>query len=266
MAVPDIDPNYVEGRLADREVAWPRPVVVAVLGSTNADLLARAADGLPEGSVLVADEQTAGRGRMGRSWASAPGAGLWCSVLVRFGPDERGAIARLPLLAGVSVAGAVAGLGVPAVLKWPNDVIVEQRKRDARSGKLAGILAESDGAGAAVVGIGVNVSQAVDGLPVPDATSLALEGAEVGRADLLVDILTRLHGHLRDLRATGGAETMAEYRRLCITVGRDITASLPSGEVLVGRAIGIADDGRLGIHVSGKTVYVAAGDVIHATI
>ena len=262
-----VDPDYVESRLADRGVTWPRPLVVESTGSTNADLMALAKGGAPEGTVIVADEQTAGRGRLGRSWISAPGAGLWLSLLVRVPASTGASPGLLPLLAGVAVADAIGRYGVPAVLKWPNDVVVVDRV-DGRPGlrKLAGILGEGDGSGGVVLGIGVNVSHAVDQLPVPQATSLALEGATVPRSDLLADILTALHAALGDLRSTGGSVTMQEYRRLCATVGRDVTATLPSGEVIVGHAVGIADDGRLAIMTPVKTEYVAAGDVIHATI
>lgn len=261
-----IDAEHVHQRLTDREVPWPRPTVVPTTGSTNADVLALAADGAPEGTVVVADEQTAGRGRQGRTWVSDPGTGLWMSVLVRLGEGEDW-LTRLPLLAGVAVADAIARHGVTVGLKWPNDVVVETAAAGRPSPrKLAGILGESDGADAIALGIGVNVSTPADQLPVPEATSLALEGGDVSREDLLVEILAGLHAGLDDLRRTGGTEGMAEYRRLCLTIGRDVTVRLPSGEELTGHAVGIADDGRLGVHVTGKTVYVAAGDVIHATI
>lgn len=266
MTIADVDPDYVERRLADREVPWPRPRVVESTGSTSADVLALAAAGAPEGTVVVSDEQTAGRGRMGRTWVSAPGAGLWFSVLLRMDGTERRTAGLVPLMAGVAVADAVGRAGVPAVLKWPNDVIVEHRAGGAGPGKLAGILAESDGAGAVVVGIGVNVSQDASALPVPEATSLRLEGAAIARSDLLVEVLSGLHDHLADLREADGERTMAEYRRLCVTIGRQVSATLPSGEVIVGEALDVADDGRLGIHQPGNTRYVAAADVIHATI
>ncbi len=262
-----IDAGDVQQRLEDREVHWPRPVVVASTGSTNADVLAMARDGAPEGTVVVADEQTAGRGRQGRAWVSEPGTGLWLSVLVRLGPGDLAWTTRLPLLAGVAVAEAVGRHGVDARLKWPNDVVVESASPGRPSlRKLAGILGETDGADAVVLGIGVNVTTPADQLPVPEATSLALEGAQVPREDLLVEILTGVNAGVADLRRTGGVDAMARYRGLCLSVGRDVEVTLPSGEVLAGHAVGIADDGRLGVHVTGKTVYVAAGDVVHATI
>jgi BirA family biotin operon repressor/biotin-[acetyl-CoA-carboxylase] ligase len=265
LAVP-VDAALVERRLADREVPWPRPHATESTGSTNADLLDLARAGAPEGSVVVAGEQTAGRGRLGRAWVSAPGTGLWFSVLVRMPPTrDRG---LLPLLAGVAVVEAARRHGVVAALKWPNDVVIDGDALDGSPGprKLAGILSESDGEDAVVIGIGVNVSQSAADLPVPTATSLLLEGAEVPRDDLLVDILTVLHEQLGDLRREGGAFAMDAYRGLCLTIGRDVVVTLPSGERLEGRAVGVGDDGQLHVRTPEKTVSVAAGDVVHATI
>ena len=165
---------------------WTSLEVVAVTGSTNADLLRR---GGAEGQVLVAESQVAGRGRMGRSWVSAPGASLTFSVLLR--PVSVPAARRgwLPLLTGVSVACAVRDVsGVAAVLKWPNDVLAGSRK-------LAGILAEQSG-DAVVIGIGLNVATPADALPVSPsglpATSLLVEGASVSREALLAAMLREL--------------------------------------------------------------------------
>jgi BirA family biotin operon repressor/biotin-[acetyl-CoA-carboxylase] ligase len=251
-----IDPVAVHGRLLDRGISWPVPQVVPSTDSTNADVLARAADGAPVGTCVVADEQTAGRGRLGRAWVSDPGAGLWCSTLIPY-PG-----AHLPLLAGTVVAHAVRSTGLAARLKWPNDVIVDD---PAAPGKIAGILVEADGSGRAVVGIGVNVWRVP--ADVPGAQSLAGAGHPTRREDLLVGILAGLHAGL----AREPAEVLADYRTLCATVGREVRVVLPTGEELVGEAVGIADDGRLGVHVTGpdgrgNTRYLAAGDVVHATI
>lgn len=191
--------------------------------------MALARDGAPEGTVVVADEQTAGRGRLGRTWVSDPGSGLWCSVLLRMAPDT--ARGLVPLLAGVAVADAIRRHGTGAVLKWPNDVVLDGPAFDGSPGprKLAGVLSESDGDEAVVVGIGVNVSQSQEQLPIAAATSLLLEGVEVERQDLLVDILTTLHATIEDLRRNGAATAMGQYRWLCLTVGRDVTVLLPSG-------------------------------------
>jgi BirA family biotin operon repressor/biotin-[acetyl-CoA-carboxylase] ligase len=172
---------------------WLALEVVPSTGSTNADLLARAADdpGSPEGQVLVAEEQTAGRGRLGRSWSSVPGASLTFSVLLRPAAVPAARRGWLTLLAGVAVASAVrSAAGVDAVLKWPNDVLTGDRK-------LAGILAEQSPDGSAVViGTGLNVAAAPGELQVSAAglaaTSLRAEGATASREDLLLGILGQL--------------------------------------------------------------------------
>src|SRR5579875_3211553 len=143
---------------------WRAVEVTAVTGSTNADLLARAAAGAPEGVVLAAEEQTAGRGRRGRAWVSPPRAALTFSLLVRpaaVPPARRG---WLPLLAGVAAAEAVrTAAGAEAWLKWPNDLLAAAAGGAPR-GKLGGILAEAVG-GAVVIGIGINVSAEPGELP-----------------------------------------------------------------------------------------------------
>ena len=145
---------------------WQAVEVVDRTGSTNADLLDRALGGAPEGVVLAAEEQSAGRGRMGRTWVSPPRAALTFSLLVRpatVPPARRG---WLPLLAGVAVASAVTAVtGVQTRLKWPNDVLVGPAK-------LAGILAEAAG-DAIVVGVGLNVSAEPGELPPPGPGALA---------------------------------------------------------------------------------------------
>jgi BirA family transcriptional regulator, biotin operon repressor / biotin---[acetyl-CoA-carboxylase] ligase len=241
---------------------WTSVSVVPVTGSTNADLLSR---GGPEGQVLVAESQTAGRGRMGRSWVSSAGASLTFSVLLR--PVSVPAARRgwLPLLTGISVARAARDVsGVAAVLKWPNDVLVGARK-------LAGILAEQSG-DLVVIGIGLNVATPADELPVSPsglpATSLLVEGASVSREALLARILRELerrYAAFRDDPDPARAGLLAEYRELCATLGRPVRVELPGGGVLAGAAGDIDADGRLLVapDSGAPPVAVAAGDVIH---
>jgi BirA family biotin operon repressor/biotin-[acetyl-CoA-carboxylase] ligase len=273
---------------------WRAVEVLASTGSTNADLLARAAAGAPEGVVLAAEEQTSGRGRMGRSWVSPPRAALTFSLLVRPGtvsPARRG---WLPLLAGVSVAAAVRdAAGVDARLKWPNDVL-------AGPAKLAGILAEAAGE-AVVVGIGLNVSTEPGELPPPGPTPggalpatslhvLAAAGpaatipaaagpapaADSGdRERLLTEILAAFEHWYQAWQQAGGdpdrCGLRAEYTRLCATIGRRVRVELPGGQLLSGLAAGVDPGGRLLVRVSGPAgprgpdaeVPVAAGDVVH---
>jgi BirA family transcriptional regulator, biotin operon repressor / biotin---[acetyl-CoA-carboxylase] ligase len=241
---------------------WTSVEVVASTGSTNADLLRR---GGQEGQVLVAESQTAGRGRMGRSWVSEPGASLTFSVLLR--PVTVPAPRRgwLPLLTGVAVALAVRHVsGAAATLKWPNDVLIGSRK-------LAGILAEQSG-GAVVIGIGVNVSTPADALPASPtglrATSLLAEGADVSREALLAGILRELERWylaFRDDPDPVRAGLLAEYRALCATLGRPVRVELPGRRVLAGVAEDVDADGRLLVAPAdgAPPTPVSAGDVIH---
>ena len=241
--------------------------MTAVTGSTNADLLARAAAGEPEGAVLAAEHQRAGRGRLGRTWTSPPRAALTFSVLLRPSAVPRARLGWLPLLAGVAVAAAVRAVAaVDAQLKWPNDVLVGPRK-------LAGILAEAAG-DAVVVGIGVNVSTGPAELPPPGpgalaATSLAIEGAATAdRAVLLAEILAGLERRYRAWSAVFGdterSGLRAEYTGLCGTLGRRVRVELPGGRVLDGVAAALDADGRLLVSVPPDAdLPVAAGDIVH---
>jgi BirA family biotin operon repressor/biotin-[acetyl-CoA-carboxylase] ligase len=243
---------------------WTAVEVVASTGSTNADLLAR---GGPEGQVLVAEEQTAGRGRAGRTWVSVPGASLTFSVLLRPTTVPPGSRGWLPLLTGVAVAAAVRSVaGVSAALKWPNDVLVGDRK-------LAGILAEQSPAGdAVVVGVGLNVATPQDALPMSPsglpATSLLVEGADVAREALLGEILRCLERGYLAFRADPDPERSglrAEYTAACATLGRTVRVELPAGRVLTGVAEGVDRSGRLLVRPAEATsaTPVSAGAVVH---
>lgn len=244
---------------------WTSLDVVASTGSTNADLLAR---GGAEGQVLVAHEQTAGRGRMGRSWVSVPGASLTFSVLLR--PVQVPAARRgwIPLLAGVAVTAAVRSIaGVAAGLKWPNDVLAADRK-------LAGILAEqSPDASSVVLGVGLNVALPAGSLPVSPsglpATSLLAEGADVASEPLLIEILHQMERWYLTFRSDpdpARCGLLAEYRACCATLGHPVRVELPAGRTLAGVASDVDSDGRLLVTGSpgAPPTPVAAGDVIHA--
>jgi BirA family biotin operon repressor/biotin-[acetyl-CoA-carboxylase] ligase len=209
--------------------------------STNAVLAERARAGEPAGLCLVAEEQTAGRGRLDRSWTSPPRAGLTFSVLLRPVTEQLGWV---PLLGGLAVVRAVREQAdVEAVLKWPNDVLVGDRK-------LAGLLAEAV-AGAVVLGVGLNVTTRADELPHAMATSLALEGART------TDRETMLKAVLRGL--TLADSDRSAYREVCSTLGRDVEVHLPGLTVVTGRAEDVDEQGRL---VVDGTPY-SAGDVVH---
>ncbi len=258
---------------------WSRIDVRAETGSTNADAAVAASQGEPEGLVVVAEQQSAGRGRRDRHWVSPPRAGLTMSMLLRPAqpnPDRnwsavpRTAHSWLPLLAGVALLEAVERVAeVPAALKWPNDLLVSTA--ETGDAKCAGILAEVAG-DAVIVGIGLNVTTRLDELPETTGlppTSLKLAGAQVTDRDpLLRAILRGFAGWYAGWReADGDAELsglLAAYRRGCVTIGRPVRVLLPGGAELVGEATSVDDGGRLVVRtVDGGEHRVSAGEVLH---
>ena len=261
--VQPLDIAWLTGELPGIAGPWTAIEIVRQTGSTNTDLLARAASGAAEGLVLVAEEQTAGRGRLGRPWETPPGTALALSVLLRPAGVPPARHGWLPLIAGISVAAATRAVsGVDARLKWPNDVLIGD-------GKLAGILAEA-AAGAVVIGIGVNVSTSPGELPAGPGglrpTSLLASGAPVARETVLTGILRALGERYARFRANPDPERsglLAEYSDLSATIGHDVRVELPGGATLAGQATGIDGDGRLLLSANGKEHAIAAGDVIH---
>jgi len=225
--------------------AWA-VVRLAETGSTNDDLLRMARDGASAGTVLVADHQTAGRGRMDRRWEAPPGANLLASLLFR--PVDP-ALHRCTWIVALAARAACAEVaGVAPDLKWPNDLLVGGRK-------LAGILAESSH-GAVVVGIGLNVGWAPDG-----ATSLAAESA--GGHPQPMDVLGAMLPVIERLMSCDGAELAGEYRAALATIGTEVRVERTGFEPLVGRAVDVRDDGLLVVASEHGDVAVAAGDVVH---
>ncbi|MEE1829577.1 biotin--[acetyl-CoA-carboxylase] ligase [Streptomyces sp. SP17KL33] len=245
---------------------WSSLDVVPVIGSTNTDLAGRA-DGLPEGAVLVAEEQNAGRGRLDRVWTAPPRSGLFFSVLLKPVEVPIRHWGWLPLLTGVAVAtGLSRAAGVDTALKWPNDLLVTVRGEERKAG---GILAERAGAEGVVIGIGINVSLREDELPVPAAGSLALAGAvSTDRDPLLRAVLRSLEDWYGRWRAAGGdpAESGLQetYAAGCATLGRTVRAELPGDRSVVGEAVAVDGDGRL-VLATGEGVQepVGAGDIVH---
>jgi BirA family transcriptional regulator, biotin operon repressor / biotin---[acetyl-CoA-carboxylase] ligase len=243
--------------------------VLARTGSTNADLLAEARTGAASGAVLIAEEQTAGRGRLDRSWHSQPGAALTFSVLLRPSRVPPSRRSWLPLLTGVAVASALqAASGLQVGLKWPNDVLASAGPRGGGK-KLAGILAEQAG-DAIVVGVGLNVGTSEEELPTTAATSLWLEGAPgLDREAIVTAALRELEQrYLRWCETTPAGDADAsglrdDYLGYCVTIGQDVRAELPGGSVLTGRAVDVDSGGCLLVSVDGTVHVVSAGDVVH---
>ncbi|MEU5666613.1 biotin--[acetyl-CoA-carboxylase] ligase [Streptomyces longwoodensis] len=247
---------------------WSGIEVVQRTGSTNSDLVARVAAGTAaEGAVLVAEEQTAGRGRLDRRWSAPARSGLFFSVYLR--PAEV-PVARwgwLPLLTGVAVAtGLSRAAGVDTALKWPNDLLVTVGGEERKAG---GILAERAGPDGVVVGVGVNVSLRAEELPVPQAGSLALAGAvTTDRDPLLRAVLRSLedwYGRWRAAEGDPGPSGVQEtYAAGCATLGRTVRAELPGDRSVVGEAIAVDGDGRLVLATpDGLREPVGAGDIVH---
>ena len=225
-----------------------RVEVLQQTGSTNVVVAERARAGERSGLVVVAESQTAGRGRLDRTWVSPPRAGLTFSVLLR--PDLPPAQwPWLPLWTGLAVATALRERAeLDAVLKWPNDVLVGGRK-------LCGVLVEVPETAAAVIGIGLNVTTDEGELPHDAATSLRLAGARTTDRDtVLRAILRALTAVLADADASKSA-----YRALCATLGERVRVELPGGGAVEGTAEAVDDGGRL--VVDGRAL--GAGDVVH---
>ncbi len=208
-------------------------------GSTNADLVAAAVDGAPGRTVLVADHQTAGRGRLDRTWDAPAGANLLASVLLR-GDDLAGgpnpAVQRLSL-AALTACEEVAG--ARPELKWPNDILLD-------GAKLAGVLAQA-GEGWLVIGIGLNVAWAP-----PDAARL---GDGIEPRTVLAAVLRAFDALPEDLTLL--------YRSRLSTLGRRVRVDLPGGRTIVGVAVDVRPDGRLVIDASGSEHVVDTGDIVH---
>ncbi|MFH9010441.1 biotin--[acetyl-CoA-carboxylase] ligase [Streptomyces sp. NPDC017943] len=246
---------------------WTGVDVVQRTGSTNSDLVARAEEGrAAEGAVLIAEEQTAGRGRLDRQWTAPPRAGLFFSVLLT--PREV-PVARwgwLTLLTGVAVAtGLSRAAGVDTALKWPNDVLVTVGGEERKAG---GILAERAGDGGVVMGVGINVTLREDELPVPTAGSLALAGAvSTDRDPLLRGVLRSLedwYGTWRAAEGDPGVSGLQEaYAAGCATLGRVVRAELPGDRAVRGEAVAVDGDGRLVLATEAGVEPVGAGDIVH---
>lgn len=273
-------PHHLENAAADRPGGDPggqassgtgrftNIVQLGAVGSTNEIAAARAAASVPEGLVVVAAEQRAGRGRRGRRWVAPPGSSLLCSVVLRppFGPvDAHLAVACLALAARE----AAEERGVAVALKWPNDLVVPPAS-GGRPGKLAGVLAEWVAPDALVVGIGCNLDWGAE--PLPDgATSLAAAGGASGSpAAVLDEVLEGLERRYAPLAAGGtpgrraAAGLAAERRAVCMTIGELVRVEQAGAPAVCGRAVDVADDGRLVVaREDGGLEHFAEGDVVH---
>ncbi|MFG2735086.1 biotin--[acetyl-CoA-carboxylase] ligase [Streptomyces harbinensis] len=270
---PPLNARALRTALVRPAALWTGLTVVESTGSTNADLAAAATSGAAApGTVLVAEEQLSGRGRLDRRWNAPARSGLFVSVLLTPGhdvPAERWG--WLPLLAGVAAVTALSPVAeVETALKWPNDLLVTV---DGTERKLGGILAERvtlpEGTAAVVLGMGVNVSLRADELPVPTAGSLLLAGARTTDRDPLLRALLRsLADWYGRWTAAGGdasaAGLLPAYAACCATLGRTVRALLPGGAEVRGEAVALDGTGRLVIADADAVQRpVDAADIVH---
>ena len=255
-----------------RELIWPGGLwqqvdYVAETGSTNADLAAAARTGaLEPGAVLVTDYQSAGRGRLGRTWTAPPGTSIAMSVLVRPDGVDPSRWTWLPLLTGLAVADGLSGAaGLEARLKWPNDVLVGDRK-------VCGILAErveTRTGPACVVGMGINTHLDPAELPVPTATSVAIETAAAGRpapsrTSVVATVLAAFALLFRRWMAASDDPWLATvYRGRSATLGRTVRVVTGADASVEGVATDVDADGRLVVRTPEGLRIFGAGDVVH---
>jgi len=270
-------------RLPNSESIAAKLIWCSEAGSTNTELIELAkGQSLPDFTVMATANQVAGRGRAGRTWQAPANTSLAISVLLRPRLDNPADVSKLgwlPLLGGLAMAENVShilGHGEGIGVKWPNDVLVSERK-------ICGVLSElvplqaANGLGgtsvAVVIGAGINLTLTDSELPVPTATSLALAGASLPesldeRIDLVLSgYLARLHHWYQkftDARLSASASGLrSAVQENCVTLGREVRAMLPGGTDEVGQAVGIDENGRLVMEIHGKPFEVAAGDIVH---
>ena len=264
MADPRFDRRAFEARL--RTHSMGRHLLArAEVESTNDVAWEALAQGLPDGTTVVADAQTRGRGRSGRTWRTEPGKGLALSIVLHVGcaPAPGGGRGAIPLAAGLALARALERLGVRAELKWPNDLLVRGRK-------LAGLLCETrrgvaDGGAieAVVIGAGVNVAEARADFPdalADSATSLGIEGCDAPREAVAAEFLNALEPLWNELEEGDPAAVLAAWRERASFWGRAVRVRTPAGEVS-GVAMGLDPGGGLVLERDGAAVTVVAGDL-----
>jgi BirA family biotin operon repressor/biotin-[acetyl-CoA-carboxylase] ligase len=230
-------------------------------GSTNKDLLSKA-EGLPEFYVLATDFQTAGKGRMDRSWEASPGSSVMASILLRPQFTQSSGIGWLSLLTALAITRAISDLGLAPKIKWPNDVLIAEKK-------VSGILAEAAiNLSSVVIGFGININQSRQELPVDTATSLSLENVgAVDRDQLLAAVIENIKQLYLELSDAGGDATASGLRKAILemsaTVGSEVSVEFPDGNKAFGLASDIDETGRLVVVTQNETLSVSSGDVLH---
>lgn len=230
-----------------------RLIHLSMVDSTNLELERMNSNDLPVFTVLVADSQTSGKGRMGRSWSSEPGASLAVSILLR---PKSEIVGWITLLAGVAVARAIGELGLEAKVKWPNDVLVQGKK-------IAGILAQLNTDGSLILGVGLNLRPQA-GAP-ETATSLQELGVEATVDQVLALFLAAFRSRfevLTQAQSFAITKTLNELEEVCSTLGQEVRAEFPDGRSVTGIATAIDRSGHL-VLATPEPLVVSAADVWH---
>ena len=241
------------------------------LPSTNREAIQLAQAEVEHGTVVVADSQTAGHGRLSRTWFSPPGANLYCSIILRTArPPERFTewLSWLPLISALAAAAAIEQVSsIHVSLKWPNDLLISERK-------VGGILCES-GTGSRsdsfqIIGIGINVNVDHDDWPADlrdSATSIWQERKiVVDRNRLLAQLLLELEQCLDELATHGTDRIALAYYQRCSTIGHRVRATLANGDVVVGLAEGVGQDGSLRVRLQATKPGSGPPDVVHLRV
>ena len=261
-----LDSQLVKAALITAPNPWQMVDIYASIDSTNLEALR----GPRPWRVVVADYQSAGRGRLARQWRAPAGTSIAVSAVVPVPVGRESDLGWLPLLSGMAMRSALADVShVASRLKWPNDVMVQERTATPGAPwlKISGVLCEMAPSGdLAVIGAGANIVQERSELPVESATSLAMCGAaDIRREDLIVRYLQEL-ADLHRAWWTGGAglEVLrTSYRASCLTIGLEVDVHQPDGRVARGTATAVDDVGRLVVAGGGASRAHAAGDVVH---
>lgn len=274
--VPPLDQELLESLLLRPHGPLAGLTVLDAVGSTNTHLvqqLAAAGSSFVLPAVAVAEFQTDGKGRSGRVWQTPLGSALTASLISKIAAPIH-ARSWIPMLAGLAVVTALRStLGVDAVSKWPNDILVPTEEPDLEGWvnlrKLGGILVEVAETDTVVIGVGLNVTMTREQLPVPSATSLYLIGCQnldrnmllASFAQSFTQIFETWADHEWDIEASG---LKGELAAISATLGSDVRVELTDGTTLFGKAVAFAADGGLEVEdVRGATQTVRSGDVYH---
>ncbi|MBU6347038.1 MAG: biotin--[acetyl-CoA-carboxylase] ligase [Actinomycetales bacterium] len=254
-----LNPQRITDLLLALGSAWREIEILSTVDSTNAEVSRRLSSQITQSTpvIVMAEEQTQGRGRLDRTWSTPKGTGIALSFGL-LADQVSGEPSALPLRIGLAASRALAKVGVAISLKWPNDLVFATDDGTIR--KCGGILVQQQ-SGNYVVGIGINVRENEDQLPTAIATSLLLEGHDVSRNDLIANLIHSVESGL-----TLATDWLSEYVDRCISINQEVFVSQLSGPDLVGRVNGVLENGALLLATDSGELEITVGDVQHAAI